>query len=84
MTILEQHLPGRHARLILSGDVCAVVPVISEQAEERLQMLIQQMASKENGTEELQATNQMRLVQKINTIKERARDIVLKEMIFSV
>ena len=58
--------------------------MINEQADERLQMLIQQMASKENVTEELEATDQMRWVQKMNNIKERARDIVLKEMIFSV
>ena len=40
------------------------------------------MAEKENVTEELKANNQMKWVQKVNNIKNRAEETILKEMIY--
>lgn len=40
------------------------------------------MAEQENVTEELKANNQMEWVQKMNNIKSRAEDIILKEVIY--
>jgi len=79
---LKKHHPGRHARLILSGEVCTIVPLINDQAEERLRVLITQMAEAEGVTEELKAQDQMRWVQMMNNIKSRAEEIVLKEIIY--
>lgn len=79
---LEEHRPGLHARLLLSGDVCTIVPALNAQAEERLQVLIRQMAEAENVTEKLKADDQMLWVQRMNSIRNRAEEIVMQELIF--
>ena len=40
------------------------------------------MAKKENVTEELKANNQLEWVQKMNSIKSRADEIILNEVIY--
>lgn len=79
---LKEHHPGRYERLILSGDVCSIVPDINDQAKERLDVLIRQMAKAEGVTEDLKAQDQMRWVQMMNNIRSCAEEIVMKEIIF--
>lgn len=55
---------------------------INNQANGRFELLMKQLIEKENITEELTATNQMELVDKINNIKNRAEEIILKELIY--
>ena len=55
---------------------------IINQANGRFELLMKQLIEKENITEELTATNQMELVDKINNIKNRAEEIILKELIY--
>ena len=57
---------------------------IDEQAEEMFSRLVIQLAEKENVTEKLKAENQMLWVQKMNNIRNRAREIVDKELIYTV
>lgn len=54
---------------------------IDEECEERLEILIEQMKEKENVTEELKLLNQMEWVQKMNSIKNRAEEIIYNELI---
>ena len=44
--------------------------------------LVKQLAEKENVTEKLKAENQMSWVQRMNSIRSRAMEIVNSEMIF--
>ena len=46
--------------------------------------LVKQLAEKENVTEKLKAENQMLWVQRMNNIRNRAREIVDKELIYTV
>ena len=55
---------------------------IINQANGRFELLMKQLIEKENITEELTATNQMELVDKINNIKNRAEEIILNEIIY--
>lgn len=43
---------------------------------------MKQLIEKENITEELKATNRMEWVGKMNNIKNRAEEIILKELIY--
>lgn len=45
--------------------------------------LVKELAEKENVTEELKAENQILWVQKMNNIRNRATEIINKEVIYS-
>ena len=51
-------------------------------ANERYNLLMKQVAEKENVTEELKANNQMEWVKMMNNIKNSVEEIILKELIF--
>ena len=55
---------------------------INEAATEMYDKLVKQFAEKENITEQLKAENQMLWVQRMNSIHNRATEIVNKELIF--
>ena len=55
---------------------------IDKTANARLNLLIKQLAEKENITEELKANNQLEWVCKMNNIKNSAEEIVLNELIY--
>ncbi len=56
--------------------------MIQEQAEERFDLLVKQMAGKEGVTEQLKAQDQMLWARKINNIRARAEEIVKEEIIY--
>ena len=56
---------------------------INEQAEEMFFRLINDMAKAEGITEQLKADNQMLWVQKMNNVRNRAMEIVNKELIYA-
>ena len=49
---------------------------------EKVQKLIKELTEKENITEELKSSNQMLLIGKMNNIKNRVEEIILKEYIY--
>ena len=49
---------------------------------ERVQKLIEECAEKENINEELKSSNQMLWISKMNNIKNRVEEIILKEYIY--
>ena len=55
---------------------------IDESANRRIELLIKQFAEKENITEELKSNNQMEWVARMNNIKNRAEEIIYKELIY--
>jgi hypothetical protein len=55
---------------------------VDEQAEEMLFQLVKQMAKDEGVTEMLKRQDQMLWVQRMNSIRNRAEEIVLREVIF--
>lgn len=79
---LEGNRPSLYTQLLLSGEMETLIPDLNEQAEERLTTIIRQMAKAENVTEQLKAEDQMRWVQMMNNIRNRAEEIVLAELIY--
>ena len=49
---------------------------------EKEQSLIKELAEKENITEDLKSSNQMLWIRKMNNIKNRVEEIILKEYIY--
>ena len=55
---------------------------IDEQAEDMFFRLVKQMSEREGVTEEFKVNNQLEWVQKMNSIRNRAMEIVNVELIF--
>ena len=79
---LENHMGGVYCAMLLSGRLKEHLLFIQEQAENRFDLLVEQMAEREGVTEALKAQDQMLWVQKTNSIWERAEEIVREEIIY--
>ncbi len=55
---------------------------MNEQAQNRLELIIEQMKASESVTEELKSADQMAWVGAMNNIRNRAEEIILREMIY--
>lgn len=80
---LEEVNPLLLNHLILTGKLHSYLADLNEQAQERLDTIMEQMKATEGVTEELKRTSQMEWVQCCNNIHNRAEEIVLHEMIYS-
>ena len=78
----ETHL-ARLQALTLTGELWTYLADLNEQAQERLDTIMEQIKTAEGVTEELKRTQQMEWVQRCNNIHNRAEEIVLYEMIYS-
>ena len=79
---LKQEHPARYSSLILTGKLWTYLADLNEQAEERLDLIIEQMKAAEEVTEELKARNQLEWVGRMNNIRSRAEEIIKSEMIY--
>ena len=77
----EQH-PVRYNQLVLSGELGNYLAKLDKQAEEQLALIIRQMQEAEGVTEALKAENQLEWVRRMNSIRNRAEEIIQKELIF--
>ena len=68
--------------LVLSVQLWTYLADLNEQAQERLSLIIEQMKTSEGVTEELKAADQMAWVGAMNSIRNRAEEIILREMIY--
>ena len=67
---------GRYANLLTSGELNAYLVDIDRQAEELFLRLVKQMADAEGITETLKSSDQMECVGRMNSIRDRATEIV--------
>lgn len=79
---IKEHRPILFNDLILSGHLWVYLVDLNEQAQERLDTIMEQMKIAEGVTEELKRTCQMEWVQRCNNIHNRAEEIILHEMIY--
>ena len=79
---IKEHNPIRFNNLCLSGELWTYLADLNEQAQSRLEHIIEQMKAAEGVTEELKAADQMVWVGAMNSIRNRAEEIILCEMIY--
>ncbi len=80
---LKEHRRVMFTNLLVSGKLDQHLAEIDKACEERMELLTQQMAKQEGVTEALKAADQMEWVRRMNSIRSRAEEIVLQEMIYS-
>ena len=79
---LKEHRPLRFNDLVLSGQLWTYLADLNEQAQRRLELIIEQMKVAEGVTEHMKQYDQMAWVGTINSIRNRSEEIVLREMIY--
>ena len=68
--------------LLIRGKLNDYLADLNEQAAELFSRLVKQLAEKEGVTEALKAENQMLWVQKMNSIRSAAMEIVANDLIY--
>ena len=79
---IKEYHPIRFNDLVLSGQLWTYLADLNEQAQERLSLIVEQMKASEGVTEELKTADQMAWVGAMNSIRNRAEEIILREMIY--
>ena len=79
---LKEHNPMMFNDLVLEGQLWTYLADLNEQAQERLSLIVEQMKVAEGVTEELKAADQMAWIQAMNSILNRAEEIVLQELVY--
>ena len=80
---LKEWRPVLYNDLLLSGRFWTYLADLNEQAQNRLDCIIAQMKEAEGITEELKARDQMAWVRAMNSIRSRAEEIVLTELVYA-
>ena len=82
LAYLRQHRRPIYSGMLMTGTLNAHLEELDRAAEEMTELLIAQMAEREGVTEQLKAEDQMAWVQAMNSIRNRAEEIVLAELIY--
>ncbi|MBR1770568.1 MAG: TnpV protein [Lachnospiraceae bacterium] len=82
LAYLRRHRRPIYSGMLMDGTLNAHMEEIDRAAEEMMELLMTQTAEREGVTEQLKAEDQMAWVQTMNSIRSRAEEIVLAELIF--
>lgn len=73
---------GLYTELLIDGTLKQYLLDIDEKANNKVNLLIKQLAESKNINEQLKEHHQIEWVQAMNNIKHRAEEIVLNEIIY--
>ena len=79
---LKAHRPVLYANFLTSGTLHRHLAEIDQACNERMAIIVSDMARQEDVTEALKAANQMEWVRRMNNIHSRAEEIVLTELVY--
>lgn len=82
LNYLKNNKKVEYSILLIENKLNRYLHEIDIVSEDMLKSIISQLMKQENVTEELKSTNQMEWVQAMNNIKNRAEEIILKELIY--
>lgn len=81
-TFLREHRGAIYTGMLFSGKLNDHLEEIDRQANEMLDRLVWEYTSAEQISEERKANDQMAWVQTMNSIRNRAEEVVLSELIY--
>ena len=79
---LKEHKRGWYSSLLLTGKLDEHLAEIDHSCNERIELIMNQLAKREGVTESLKAADQMEWIARMNNIRERAEEIVLSELVY--
>lgn len=81
-SFLKEHRSGLYSSYLLTGKLTAHLNEVDQQANERMEVLVDQMMERQAITEELKVRDQMAWVGAVNNIRNAAEEIVLNEIVY--
>ena len=79
---IQQHRKALYTELHITGKLNNYLADLNEQAEDMFFRLVKQMADREDVTEQLKVQDQMLWVQRMNSIRDRATEVVNNDLIY--
>ena len=73
-----------YSEMLLSGSLWEHLVEIESSCQTRLERIVSALAKSEGVTESLKASDQLEWVRKMNSIRSRAEEIVLSELIYAL
>lgn len=80
---LKENRKATFDHLVASEELVNHLVSVDKEARKQINMIISELAKEENVDETLKASNHILWMQKMNNIKNRAEEIVIKELIYS-
>ena len=79
---LEQKHDGTFSALVLSGTLTRHLQDIDQTARDQMASLTRQLAVNQGVTESLKARDQMEWLRRMNSIRNRAEEVVVREVVY--
>ena len=79
---LKEHRPIIYSTMLLNGALWQYLADVDQTCNERMELIVRQMAQREGVTESLKAASGMEWVRRMNSIRNRAEEIVLREVVY--
>lgn len=80
---LKEHRRTLYTNLLTSGNLHRYLAEIDQVCNERMEIIVSDMAKQDGVTEALKAADQMEWVRRMNSIRNRAEEIVLTELVYA-
>ena len=80
---LKEHRPVLYANYLTSRTLHRHLAEIDQACNKRMEIIISAMAKQEVVTEVLKAADQMEWVRRMNSIRSRAEEVVLTELVYA-
>ncbi len=81
---LKEHHPIRYSCLLTQGQLWNHLVEIDRSCHQSMEVMITAMKQKEGVTEALKAKDQMEWVRRMNSIHNRAEEIIMHELVYEV
>ena len=82
LNFLKQNRKAEYTIMFVNGTLNNHLKEIQELAQEKIDIIIEQLKQKNNLTEEMKNTNQLYWVGMMNSFKNTAEEIIYKELIY--
>ena len=79
---LKEHRKIQYTTMILDGTLYDHLEEIDRICNERMETMVVAMKKQQGITEELKAADQLEWIQRMNTIRHEATEVVMKELIY--
>ena len=80
---LREHKDGIYTGMLLTGKLDIHLKEVGESAQVLFDRIVDEMKKSEGVTEKLKAENQIEWVGRMNSIRSRAEEIVLNDLIYN-
>ncbi|MDD3193151.1 MAG: TnpV protein [Oscillospiraceae bacterium] len=80
---LQEHRRLTYINLLTSGELNEYLSEMDKQARERFCLIMKQLKIAQSITEQMKADSPMKWVRKMNCIRQKAEEIVIKELLHS-